>query len=108
MNKRPRSKLCKSTTGSLSSYIGVKKLSTMQLLLKQYTSAFASLVASPLNVIVIFTKSTVVTNKVWVLVKTVNFVKFNVYNLCKNSVVFVNADFFNGKNTPVVLFKTKR
>ena len=68
----------------------------------------ASLVASSLDVIVVFTSSTLVANEISVLVKTVTFVVGNVYNLCKKQWTSVNVEFLDGKDTPVVLFKTKR
>ena len=55
---------------------------------------------SSLDVIVAFRKSTLVTNKISVAVKSVNFVMSNVYNLCKNQMVYVNVEFFDGRLNP--------
>ena len=68
----------------------------------------AFLAVSSLDIIVAFTESTLVTNKISVLVKTVVFVMPNFDNLCKNQVVSVIFEFLAGKHKLVVLFKTKR
>ena len=97
--------------GSRSSYISVQKhaYSILQFLLKPSTSPIAaSFAVSSLDVIIAFTKSTLATKKVSVLVKYVIFVVVVVFNLCKNQLFSVNESFFDGKDTLVVLFKTIR
>ena len=80
----------------------------MQLLLKPYSSTIAFLVVSSIEVIVAFTKSTLETNKMSVRLKNVIFVVFNVYKLYKIQLVSLGVELLDGKDTPVVLFKTRR
>ena len=61
-----------------------------------------------LNVIVATTNSTLVLNKISVLVETVNFVMFIVYNPGKNQVLSVNVKYLDGRHTLVVLFERKK
>ena len=53
-------------------------------------------------------EATPVTNEVPIFGATVSFVRVNVNNLCKNQLVSVKVEFFDGRDTFVVLFKTKR
>ena len=68
----------------------------------------ASLVFTSLDLTVVFTKLTLEIDTISVRVKTVNFVIANVNNLCKNPLLSKIVDFLDGKETLVVLFKTKR
>ena len=71
-------------------------------------SANASLAMCPLDVIVASTKSVLAANKAVIFVETLNSVLFNVNNVCKNQLVSMRFKFFDGKDSLVVLFKTKR
>ena len=76
----------------------VKKLSSFSIaaFVEKYTSPIALLVVSPLDVIVALAKSTCVSNRVAVLVETVNFVMVCV-NPCENQMVIVNVKLLGGK-----------
>ena len=79
----------------------------LELLFKQYTSPPASLVRS-LDVIVAFTKPTLVTKQLPVFLNILNFVTVSVNDLRNNHLNSVNVKSLDGKETLVVLFKKKK
>ena len=108
VNERLRSTFSKTKYASRSSYMS-HHFSPLQFLLQQYTSPIAApLVVNFLDVIIVFTKSTLLTHKISVLLKNFNLMVVDVYTFCMNHSVSVNDDFREGEHTIVVLLKMKR